>query len=452
MKKKIITAALLSLAVLAGCADKVPERGQSADPTSVVNADTPEDKATPTETPKAPEPTSPSMEGSDSETRPVTRFAGYESSETEILSYLDGEWVLHEGDNMIEPPDMLYDTLTFDSASHTAAYHMAYAAEEVYYDFELSDLFPEVPGQYNKLVLKESGTTPDYPYSDGNNVVELSVWLANNGGADALVIGDAGTSPSRFTADALDPGRGVGDFWYFHRPYGDNTKMTIKPAGLDDRSDVRKNSHFYALRYNEYGSGCTLQEVAVIPGGPEDERIAYGYADNAHPFSTVEYNYKGREMLAHSGGYDLDLVEVDTDGSGEITSLTVYEKTDYGYFGITASGAPDAVRDPAVYQASDESFLGEWNDGGRQETISILPADPQTGGYAVTIGFYRIGEAECYANIDGDRLSINQGFINEKPIGGVLEINEQGDLVLTITDSEFEYITPDSIYVYTVRE
>ena len=77
MKKKIITAALLSLAVLAGCADKAPERGQSANPTSVVNADTPEDKATPTETPKGPEPTSPSMEGPDSETRPVTRFAGY---------------------------------------------------------------------------------------------------------------------------------------------------------------------------------------------------------------------------------------------------------------------------------------------------------------------------------------------------------------------------------------
>ncbi len=189
-----------------------------------------------------------------------------------------------------------------------------------------------------------------------------------------------------------------------------------------------------------------------ISSGAGENLIAYGYADNGHPFETVNYNYKGKEMLAHSGGYALDLVEVDTDANGEITSLTVYEKTVQGYFGITASGAPDVARDPAIYQATDERFLGEWNDGGRQETISILPADPQTGGYSVTIGFYRIGEAECYANIDGDRLSINQGFINEKPIGGVLEINEQGDLVLTITESEFEYITPDSIYVYTVRE
>ena len=451
MKKRIITAAFLCLAVLAGCGDKGSDRGQIADPTKAENDNTPEDRATPTEDAGNTEPTAVPT----AEALPVTRFAGYESSEAEILSYLDGEWVLHEGANMIEPPDMLYDSLTFDSANHKATYHMAYAAEEAYYDFELTDLFPDVPGQYNRLVLKESGTTPDYPYSDGDNEIVLSVWLANNGGFDALVIGDAGASPSCFTANALDPARGVGDFWYFHRSFDGNRKMTIKPAGPDDQTDVRKNSHFYALRYDDYGSGCTLQEVAFVPGGPsgsEDDRIAYGYADNGHPFSTVNYNYKGKEMLAHSGGYALDFVEVDTDANGEITSLTVYEKTVLGYFRAQANGAPDVARDPAVYQAMDERFLGDWDDGGRQETISILPADPQTGGYAVTIGFYRIGEAECYANIDGDRLTINQGFINEKPIGGVLELNDQGELVLTITDSEFEYITPGSIYIYTVRE
>ena len=42
MKKKLITATLLSLAILAGCGDKGPDRGQLADPTSAVNADTPE--------------------------------------------------------------------------------------------------------------------------------------------------------------------------------------------------------------------------------------------------------------------------------------------------------------------------------------------------------------------------------------------------------------------------
>ncbi len=175
MKKRMMTAAVLSLALLAGCGGKDSDTINKEAPTAAADNDDPGNKVTPTEEADMTEPTAGPIAEPTEETRPVTLFAGYESSEAEILSYLEGEWVLHETENMIEPPDMLFDTLTFDSEKMEVTYHMAYAAEEAVYSFSLSDLYPDVPGQYNKLTLRETGTTPDYPYSDGNKQIELSI-------------------------------------------------------------------------------------------------------------------------------------------------------------------------------------------------------------------------------------------------------------------------------------
>ncbi len=253
MKKRIMTAAVLSLALLAGCGGKDSDTINKEAPTVVADNDDPGNKVTPTEEADMTEPTAGPIAEPTEETRPVTLFAGYESSEAEILSFLEGEWVLHETDNMIEPPDMLFDTLTFDSEKLEVTYRMAYAAEEAVYSFSLSDLYPDVPGQYNKLTLQETATTPDYPYSDGNKQIELSIRLASNGGYDALVIGDVDDTPSHFIKDALGEDRKAGDYWYFHRNY-DDMPGVIRTESFDESAAVRKNSHFYALQYDELGS------------------------------------------------------------------------------------------------------------------------------------------------------------------------------------------------------
>jgi len=105
----------------------------------------------------------------------------------------------------------------------------------------------------------------------------------------------------------------------------------------------------------------------------------------------------------------------------------------------------------------NKTFLGKWNGlkpGSSNTTtpnsITIKEANPQTGGYEVEIFFYRIADAKGYANIDGNKLSINKGIINNSDkfkFRGTIEKTNSG-IRLNITESGFEYIKPGSVYEY----
>lgn len=106
-------------------------------------------------------------------------------------------------------------------------------------------------------------------------------------------------------------------------------------------------------------------------------------------------------------------------------------------------------------EVMDNIFLGKWSrlKPGSQNTktpstITIKKANSQTGGYEVEVFFYRIADAKGYANIDGNKLSINQGIINDRfNFRGTIEKTNNG-IRLTVTESGFQHVKPGSVYEY----
>ena len=115
---------------------------------------------------------------------------------------------------------------------------------------------------------------------------------------------------------------------------------------------------------------------------------------------------------------------------------------------VPNAAGPD-VRDPKYYAATDKVFLGTWectND--MNSKLTIKEANPQTGGYYADFFFYRLAHADGYANISGDKLSINQGSVNDnQDFRGIFE-KTPGGIRFTVTESGFNYLKPGDTFDY----
>lgn len=113
------------------------------------------------------------------------------------------------------------------------------------------------------------------------------------------------------------------------------------------------------------------------------------------------------------------------------------------------NGAGPSVRDPKYYEATDKVFLGTWectNDPNSK--LTIKEANPQAGGYYADFFFYRLAHADGYANISGDKLSINQGSVNDyQNFRGIFEKTQNG-IRFTVTESGFNYLKPGDMFEY----
>ena len=113
------------------------------------------------------------------------------------------------------------------------------------------------------------------------------------------------------------------------------------------------------------------------------------------------------------------------------------------------NGAGPDVRDPKYYEATDKVFLGTWectND--LNSRLTIKEAHPQTGGYYADFFFYRLAHADGYANISGDKLSINQGYVNDdQKFRGIFEKSQNG-IRFIVTESGFNYLKPGDTFEY----
>ena len=118
---------------------------------------------------------------------------------------------------------------------------------------------------------------------------------------------------------------------------------------------------------------------------------------------------------------------------------------------IELSGAPNVPRTAEVYGATDEIFLGDWvSDDDGVSTITISEDNPQTGGYYLEIVIYKAASGTANANIDGERLSINQGFWDNdnSSFYGIVEKTDTG-IRLTITESDLNLIKAGTVYNYS---
>lgn len=454
-KARLVAAAVLSLAMLAGCTDN----GGASRGGYEENTDTTDEVKDPTPTEAEPEPVIEEVTPTPTpETEPEGPKA-YRASKEEIAGYLEGTWLLHEGDNKIQPVDLLNDTLTFDASDMSATYHMAYAAEEAYYSFELLSPYDAVPQQYCMLRFTGKGSTDGFPFNNNGGSIDYLIMLANDEGCDRLFIQEMGNGISELGHSIMGEDRQVSfGCWLFERDWEESPKMGER--GFNMGGVKRPNDSFFALQFSEYGDSCTLQEVVPVfeefdlEGSITARAAGYAFCDNGYPFNAVVYEYADMEQWAHSGCYSPGLVEVYTNGDGEISNIIHYPYYAYGYFNQVATGAPDVSRDPAVYGDMDKEFLGSWiskDDG--ISTLDISQADPQTGGYHLVFEVYRLCGIEAYANIDmsGDKLSINQGYVNDiQRISATLE-RKGGELIVTVTESEFEYLPVGTVMAYTAQ-
>ena len=119
------------------------------------------------------------------------------------------------------------------------------------------------------------------------------------------------------------------------------------------------------------------------------------------------------------------------------------------FAGSGPNGAGPDVRDPMHYEKTDKVFLGTWEcTSDPHSTLTIKEANPQTGGYYVDFFFYRLAHADGYANISGDKLSINQGSVNDdQDFRGIFEKTQTG-IRFTVTESGFNYLKPGETFEY----
>ena len=113
------------------------------------------------------------------------------------------------------------------------------------------------------------------------------------------------------------------------------------------------------------------------------------------------------------------------------------------------NGAGPGEREPKYYEATDKVFLGNWEcTSDMNSKLTIKEANPQTGGYYADFFFYRLAHADGYANISGDKLSINQGSANDdQNFRGIFEKTQNG-IRFTVTESGFNYLKPGDMFEY----
>ena len=126
-------------------------------------------------------------------------------------------------------------------------------------------------------------------------------------------------------------------------------------------------------------------------------------------------------------------------------------KISYGAEQYAHTGAPDVPREAKHYGAADKIFLGTWectND--TNSRLTIQEADPQTGGYHADFFFYRIANADAYANINinGKQLDINQGTVNDNYDFRGIFTQIPGGIRFTLTESAFTYLKPGQVFEY----
>ena len=456
-KRAYILTALCSISLLAACGQEAESRGrvtngkepeitEEAKPTEEAGSENETSGAkkpegTPEVTPAAdPEPT----EASD------TDIVGYPLTEQEVLDRLDGVWFISESSNLIQPMDDLYDSLTFDAKSRTVTYHLAYADEEITYDVGFEHVFDDAENACNVLSLTCTDMTSGFPdASMGKSGMNADFYVMFTG--QTLLMRDCGNGISVLGEYGFNPARMAYDWWVFYRPWD------YVDDEIYDDAELKKDSTFFALRYEDFGSDCLLQEVepeyfdSINLYGMDTSALAIRFADNAHPFSKVAYSYKGCEALAHSGEFAPALLEVTTDAKGEIVSYEEYPYYGLGYYQAPMNGAPDVDRDDARFDATDAIYLGEWVTKDGKITMEIGEDNPMTGGYYIAISFTDDDIAFCNANIDGKNLSINQGFVNDEyRIYGTVEQTRNG-LRYTVEDSEYDAVKDGTVFNFVAK-
>ncbi len=268
----------------------------------------------------------------------------YVEGDESTIKYLEGEWEIMDGSGHIQEPGEERDILHFgNSRYHGASYSKN--GNIARFTYELNDRYKiESFPMYNFVTLNGRSTNEDLDWAEVSAVQYFQVFLSNDHGHDYMMLKECGDARTGFATGGLSYDRGVVGTWFFSRyvpPYvgEDYVSDDVMPSTVGMEEELRvRSDFFYAVKWTEFGNGCTLQKVELVPvkikdyDGSTVDRLCYVLPEGEYAYSTVYYEYKGGEKYCHDGYFDPKLVYVHTDKKGQITEMTYFEPDGNGYY------------------------------------------------------------------------------------------------------------------------
>ncbi len=266
-----------------------------------------------------------------------------QSGEEQTIRYLEGDWEIMNGNGHIQEPGEERDILHFGNAeNHGASYSKN--GEIVRFTYELADRYDTGKPLYDFLTLHNRDKKPKFGWDEVRDTQQFQVFLANDYGHDYMMLSERGDERTGFATDGLVYERSLGGTWFFSRyippvvgdDYVPDDRMP-STVGKEDELRVKGDS-FHAIKWTEFGNSCTLQRVEPVPVtfkdyvGADVEGLCFAMPDDEYAYSTVNYEYKGKEMECHDGFFDPKFVLVSTDENGRIIEMSVIDYAGNGYY------------------------------------------------------------------------------------------------------------------------
>ncbi len=430
MKQRMI-AILLALALLLCCAcQKTPAQAASG----------PAEPAPSKSLPSA------SAASAAAEPSPAAAEIDWQGTQQDLLDWLAGDWVMLPGGDVLSQQPTIW--LTVDPAQQRMVFADTESSEHVGASFTIDPLFTEMPAN-DLLCLKFDEATEGAlsGYSNAeilNTRVDLQVIPGIANGREMIALREIGNGDSMFAYGILDYDRQANDTcWIFERMIG------AQPETFTDAENEalrKKNESFFAWRWFDSGDFCCLQPLESLEYEEEwydgEMLPAVCYALPKGKTALKAPLYPVAEALKDPDAPPAlrivlpGLVRVTTDSTGTITAMEGLPYLIYGlYSPHEMNGAPDVDRDPAIFGETDRRLLGTWYEADGADEFLISPADPQTGGYELTL--FSGGEdiLHAFANLEDGGLRINQGTVDNR-FGLTGKVEETDDGVrLVVTDS-----------------
>ncbi len=446
MKKKLIIAGILSTVLLAGCGADNSSFNEAAKDTSVAGQSAEEVTQTPQQTSEP--------ETEVSETMPEESIDAGAEVYNNLVWYLDGDWILYPYNSLLSDGTEPRDIFSFDYGNMTMTYTKA-DGDFAVYDFSLTNLFEQDQGAFDCLVLHDKDADKyGQQFLVGEDGASFQLFIADNNGWDYMMLRPVGKKDIPMEETAMSYNMPTNGCYVFARKYEENGN---KMAPYTDPNQYRlaKDASFYAIKWLTYGNSVTLQEVEIWTEKPtlfgmNEEVIAYKPIDDEYRHVAINYDIKGKENDPSDGYFDPVLVEVETDAEGKVTLMNPLAYADEGYYYPYGEAAMDNTRDHKVFGAADEKYIGNWvKKDEKDSTLEIQPDSRELGGYYLKFFLYRIADFSGNASLADNGSLIFEGTF-EGPgtkVKGLLQEND-GEVVFTVTESEFEFVPVGAVYNY----
>ncbi len=260
----------------------------------------------------------------------------YEPGDTIMIGYLYGDWEIMDDGELIQEPGIRRDIVHFSLPDYHMMRFIRPNGDTTTFSIELADAFEGNPKAYDRLILSNKFASGVYSWDEVRPEQSFQIMIANNLGRDYMMLRELGDERTGFVSDGLKYDRSVAGIWFFRRPDPDEydgeyeSKVTT-PSTVGIEDEVRtKDTSFYAIKWLEFGNSATLQRVETAPAivtraGEDVKAFFYALPDDEYAYSAVNYEYSGREDMAHGGYFDPYLVYVTTDNRGQITEMVRLE-------------------------------------------------------------------------------------------------------------------------------